>query len=212
MKLPRPRYNLPIVSVTITKAKETPKFNCSFENRNRRFYFSKRVINKLGYNEADPSPVEIKIKMFQNSMVEKLNKITLEIEVNEKKKLPLPVLVDDDFDIEFKFDNNKNVLRILIDLNYNLTFANRNEKVIYVHCLVGVDVMQFMKYVKIINYIKMSSWMFPSGIAPFQNSKHFHNGNQIKPVRRKSVEPPKNNYHTITFNYSHCPTSHVNIV
>ena len=44
-----------------------------------RSYFSKRVINKLGCNEANPAPVEFKIKKFQNSTVEKLNRITLEI-------------------------------------------------------------------------------------------------------------------------------------
>ena len=64
-------------------------------------------------------------------MVKKLHKITLKIEVNKEKKSPLPVLVDDDFDIEFKFDNYKNDIRILIDLNYSLTFTNSNEKVIH---------------------------------------------------------------------------------
>ena len=55
----------------------------------------------------------------------------MEIEVNKEKKLPLPVLVDNDFDIKFKFDNYKNILRIMRDLNYNLTFTNNNEKVIH---------------------------------------------------------------------------------
>ena len=131
----------------------------------------------------------------------------MEIEANKEKKLPLPVLVDDDFGIKFKFDNYKNVLLILRDLNYNLTFANSHEKVIHVHSLVGVDVMQFMKNVKIMNYMKKSAWMFPCSIAPFENSQRFLHENQIKPVGRKSVEPPENNYHTITSNYSHCPTS-----
>ena len=85
LKLPEPPYNLHIVSVTITKGKETAKFNCSFATGSQRSYFSKRVINKLGSNEADPTPVEIKIKTFQNSMVKKLNKITLVIEVNKEK-------------------------------------------------------------------------------------------------------------------------------
>ena len=45
LKLPETPYNLPIVSITINKDKETPKFNCSFETGSQRSYFSKRVIN-----------------------------------------------------------------------------------------------------------------------------------------------------------------------
>ena len=121
--------------------------------------------------------------------------------MNKEKKLPLPVLVDDNFNIKVKFDSYKNVLRILRDLNYNLTFANSNGKLIHVHDLVGVDVMQFTK---------RSAWMFPCSIAPFENSPRFLHENQIKPVGRKSVEPLENNYPTITSNYSHSPTSREN--
>ena len=39
-----------------------------------------------GCKEADPVAVKFKIKTFQNYIVEKLNKITLEIEVNKEKK------------------------------------------------------------------------------------------------------------------------------
>ena len=69
-----------------------------------------------------------------------------------------------------------------------------------------------MKNVKIINYMKRSSWVFSCSIAPFGNSQHFLYENQIKPVGRKSVEPLENNYHTITFNYFHCLTSRENFV
>ena len=65
-----------------------------------------------------------------------------------------------------------------------------------------------MKNVKIINYMIRFAWIFPCSIDPFENSHE----NQIKPLGRKSVEPPENNYHTITSNYSHCPTSRENFV
>ena len=107
--LPDTPYNLAIVSVTITKVKENPKFNCSFETGSQRSYFSKRDINKLGCYESDPVPVEFKIKTCQDFKVKKSNQITLEIEVNKEKKFPLPVLVNDDFDIKFQFDDYKNV-------------------------------------------------------------------------------------------------------
>ena len=54
--------------------------------------------------------------------------------------------------------------------------------------------------------MKRSAWMFPCSLAPFENSQRFLHENQIKPVERKSVEPSENYFHTITFNYSHCPT------
>ena len=116
------------------------------------------------------------------------------------------------FDVFYYNNNYKNVLRILRGLNYNLTFANSNEKAIHVLGLVEVDVMQFMKNVKVINYMKRSAWVFHCSIAPFENSQRFLYENQIKPVGRKSVEPPENNYHTITSNYSLCPTSRENFL
>ena len=127
------------------------------------------------------------------------------MEIEGNKKVPLPVLVDNDFEIRFKFDDNKVFLRILRNLNYNLTFANSNKKVIRIHCFVEVDVMQFTKNVKIINYMKRSAGMFPSSLAHFENCQRFLHENQIKPVGRKSVEALENNYHTITSNYSHNP-------
>ena len=72
--------------------------------------------------------------------------------------------------------------------------------------------MQFMKNVKIINYMKRSAWMFPCRIAPSENGQCFLYEKQIKPVGRKSVVPLENNYHTITSNYSHCPTSRKNFI
>ena len=54
--------------------------------------------------------------------------------------------------------------------------------------------------------------MFPCSIAPFENSQRFLHENQIKPVGRKSEESPENNYHTITSNYSQCPTPRENFV
>ena len=43
------------------------------------------------------------------------------------------------------------------DLNYNLAFANCNEEVIHVYGLIGVDVIPFMKNVKIIVCMKGSA-------------------------------------------------------
>ena len=53
LKLPEKPYYLSIVSVTMTKGKETPKFNCSFDTGSQRYYFSERSINKLGCGESD---------------------------------------------------------------------------------------------------------------------------------------------------------------
>ena len=111
--------------------------------------------------------------------------------MNKEKKITLPVLVDDGFDIKLKFEDYENVLRILRDQNYNLTIPDSSQKLIHVDGLVGVDVMQFMKDVEFINYMKRLAWVFSSSIAPFENSQRYLHENQIKPVERKSVEPPE---------------------
>ena len=38
-------------------------------------------------------------------------------------------------------------------------------EVIYVHSLIEVNLIQFMKNVKIINYMKVSDWMLPGVIV-----------------------------------------------
>ena len=40
--------------------------------------------------------------------------------------------------------------------------------------------------------MKGSTWMFPSGIAPFGNSQHFLHKNQIRPGGNKKVKPLEN--------------------
>ena len=58
-------------------------------------------------------------------------------------------------------------------------------EVIPVHGLLEVDVIQFMKNVKIINYMETSARVFPYSISPFENNQRFLLENQIKPVERK---------------------------
>ena len=55
--------------------------------------------------------------------------------------------------------------------------------------LTGVDIIQFMKNIKIVNCMKGFAWIFPSVIAPFGNSQHFLHKNQIRPVGNKKVKP-----------------------
>ena len=158
-------YILPIVAITVSKGKRKYKLNCLFDTGSQRTYFSGQVMEKLGCYKSFLSPVEYVIKTFLGSKTKKLNQVVVGIEVNKNNSLPLPVLIDDEFDMNLRFDNFKSIKNNLLNLNYKLAFLHEKND-IRVHGLLGIDVIQFMKNIKMGDSMKGSAWEFPTDIFP----------------------------------------------
>ena len=80
---------------------------------------------------------------------------------------------------------------------------------IRVHGLIGIDFIQFIKPMKVVDCMNGVAYEVAQGLIPFGNVDHFLHKSQIKPV----IYPPKShNYNTIMNKYSTCPTTLVNFV
>ena len=188
-------YILPIVAITVSKGKRKYKLNCPFDTGSQRTYFSRQVIEKLGYNKSFLTPIEYDVKTFLGSKTKKLNQVVVGIELNKGNSLPLPVLVDDEFDMNLRFNNFKSVKNNLLNLNYKLAFLHE-KKDIRLYSLLGIDVIQFTKNIKIVDCMKSSAWEFPTGISPLGNCQHFLYENQSTPKKVLSKDF-QHNYHAI---------------
>ena len=82
------------------------------------------------------------------------------------------MLIDDGFSMNFRFNNFKSVKNNLISLNYKLAFLHEHNDV-RVHGLLGMDVIQFIKNIKMVDCMKSSAWEFPVGISPSGNLSTF---------------------------------------
>ena len=79
-----------------------------------------------------------------------------------------------------------------------------------VHGLFGVDVIQFMKNIKIVDWMKGSPSEFPTEISLFSNYQNFLYKNLITPTKFQGK--PQHNYHAIVSEYFTCLDTWVNFV
>ena len=101
-----------------------------------------------------------------------IDQLVLGIGGDKGSSLALSVLIDDEFDMNFRFDNFKLVKNNLINLNYKLAFLSEQNDV-RVYWFFGMDIIQFMKNIKMVDCMKGSAWEFPTGISPFGKCQHF---------------------------------------
>ena len=160
-------YKLPIVAITVSRGKRISRLNCLFDTGSQGTYFDRQVV-RLGCDRSFLTPVEFDVKTFLGSKNKTSNQGVLGIEVDKGSSLALPVLIDDEFDMNFRFDNFKSVKNNLINLNYKLTILHEQNDV-RVHGLSWVDVIQFVKNIKMVDCTKGSAWEFPTSISPFGN-------------------------------------------
>ena len=156
------------------------------------------------------TPVEYVVKTFLESKTKKLNQVVVGIQVNKGNSLPLPVLIDDEFDMNLRFDNFKSVKNNLLNLNYKLAFLHEKND-IRVNGLLGIDVIQFMKNIKMVDCMKGSAWEFPTGIFSLGNCQHFLYENQSTPKKVQSKDFQRN-YHAIVSKFSTCSDTRGNFV
>lgn len=105
------------IALTFGRSKWRTKIKC------HRFYFAKKVAQKLKYTEAIQTPVDFEVKTFLGASTKKLKEMILEIEIKWRHKFSLPILLDDDF----KFHDFGKFKTNLSKLNYKLAFLSNDK-------------------------------------------------------------------------------------
>ena len=126
-----------------------------------------------------------------------------------ERKQPAPVLVDKEFNIPYQFPHLRSIEKNLKQCNskFAFTFSRHNNKR-KISVLIGVELIQQMDNLKIINCMRGKAWLTPKRVAPFGNCNNFL-FNQQKSVAKR---PPPNtllNYYTVLSEHAHCPENYV---
>ena len=202
---------LPIINLKLRGHNgQTCNFNFLFDTASQRSYLSQQALAYLGCNNKLISNVEFEVKTFLGSSKKKLSEVNLDVFVGSSKHYAMLMLIDDQFDISFDVRGLGQAVTNLKSNGHILAADLKTDSdLVTVHGLIGVDVIQFLKQVRMINCMNGSAWRVSKGIIPFGNVEHFLHSSQIESIKfsRKSV----NNFNTLVSKYK-CPSTFVNFV
>ena len=92
-----------------------------------------------------------------------------------------PILIDNSFGVDMNVRGFKESISNISKLNYKLA-ANYHEPI---HGLIGADVIQFIKELKIIDCMHGSAFSVHTGVIPFGDTTHFLYPGQVPVVKPK---------------------------
>ena len=84
----------------------------------------------------------------------------------------MPILVDEDFNLEFNVSDFPNVISNIKNLGFKFAAdLDEESSLVKVDGLIGVDLIQYMDSMEIIECMYGSAWQIPQGIIPFGNAQ-----------------------------------------
>ena len=201
---------LPIFSIEMQGPRGSKvKFNALLDTGSSRSYLARNIVDKLNCDPKTFKLVDYDVKTFLGSGRKRLKEVTLEVHLPSKRYLALPILIDDQFRIDVEVNCLDKVISNFKDLNYNLAADFKNCKTnVPVHGLVGLDIIQFIKEMRVVSCMNGSAFQIATGIIPFGNCNHFLYPEQ---ARQLSKIKATNNFNTIVSKVK-CPSTHVNFV
>ena len=203
---------LPIISLKLRGHNgQSSKFNFLFDTASQRSYLSEPALAMLGCDNRLMSSVEFEVKTFMGSSKKRLKEVNLDVFVGSSKHYAMLMLIDDQFDISFDVKGLGQAVKNLKSNGHTLAADyEADSDLVTVHGLIGVDIIQFLKQVHMINCMNGSAWKVSDsrGIIPFGNIQHFLYPSQIKAT---NLSNSVNNYNTIISKYK-CPSTLVNFV
>ena len=155
------------------------------------------------------SNIEIEVKTFLGSSKKRLREVNLDVYTGPFKHYAMLMLVDDQFDIHLKIKGLGQAVSNLKAKGHKLVAEHETKDLVTVHGLIGVDVIQYLKKMEMVNCMNGSTWKIPEGIIPFGNVNNLLYPNQI--VKSAPVNSTNNNFNAIIAEHK-CPSTFVNFV
>ena len=184
-------------------------FNFLFDTGSQRSYLSNSALELLNCNNKLIATVEYEVKTFLGSAKKTLKQLNLDVFYGRHKYHSRLMLVDDDFDISFNVKGLRNAISNIESKGCNLAaLYSKDSDDIQVHGLLGVDVIQHLKPMRMIDVLNGSAWELPCGIIPFGNIQNFLHPDQVTAI---TAVDKADMFSTIVAKYN-CPSTHVNFV
>ena len=132
----------------------------------------------------------------------------LKIGFGDGKEITCPVLVDKEFNIPYQFPHLRSIKKKLKQCNskFAFTFSRHNNKR-KISGLIGVDLIERMNNLKIIDCMRSKAWLTPTGVALFGNCNNFFN--KQKSTAKRSPSNTLLSYHTVLYEHAHCTENYV---
>ena len=203
-------YLLPIINLKIRGHNgQSSNFNFLFDTGSQRSYLSQHALAKLGCKNQLMADIEFEVKTFLGSSKKRLKEVNLDVFVDPHKHYGTLMLVDDQFDISFDVKGFGQAVRNLKSQGQKLAADfDADKDIVTVHGLVGVDIIQYLKQIQMINCMNGSAWKTSQGVIPFGNIRNFLYPSQIETIKSSQAF---NNFNTILTKHK-CPSTFVNFV
>ena len=189
------------------------KFNVLLDTASSRSYISEEIANELKIDSSKLRPVEYEVCTFLGVGSKEFKETSLTVHLPSGRHLVLPILVDHGFDIKLNVQHLNLAIQNFKQNNIKLAANFDNVKgVLPVKGLVGSDIVQFLKEMRVVGCMNGSALQLASGLLPQGNIDSFLYPEQISRIVNES--PPKvktNNYKTVISKIKVNPI-HVNFV
>ena len=175
-------YLLPIILMQMQGHDGTLfKFNCLLDTASSRTYISQAISDKLNLNSNLCKDVEYKVKTFLGSGNKSLRETSINVFLPSGRYLLRPILVDRSFNVEMNVRGLNQSIENIKSKNFKLA-ANYDEPV---QGLIGADILQFMKDLKVVQCMHGSAFHVTTGIIPFGDTNNFLYPGQV-PIEPKN--------------------------
>ena len=144
-------------------------FNCLFDTASSRSYISNCISDQMGLHKELVKDVEYNVKTFLGSGTKTLQEAMVTVYLPSGRYLLRPILIDSQFNVDLKVRGLNEAIQNIKDKNYKLA-TEFSEPILG---LIGADVIQFIKELKVVQCMSGSAFSVTTGIVPFGDTTHF---------------------------------------
>ena len=187
-------YLLPILRIKMKGHNgKLLKFNALFDTASSRTYISKRISDQMDLVPENVKNVVYDVKTFLGSGTKMLEETSITVFTPAGRYLTRPVLIDDSFIVDLKVRGLDKSIENIKSQGYHLAAAY-DEPIL---ALVGTDVIQFIKELKMIDCMNGSAISVASGIIPFGDTNHFLYHGQVPLEFPTAISKTELNFKTV---------------
>ena len=168
-------FILPIVNLEIEAGKTRTNVRCMLDTGSQKSYLAKSVINRLKV-DAELN-TNLTVNTFLDSGPRSFAETSVTVNLNGNRCL-IPMLVSDSFDLKLKIDGLSQC-HANISKAYKLQDRIRSDEVV-MEGLLGVDVLQYIGEIRLINCLGGTALQISSGVIPIGNVDNFLTNSQLK--------------------------------
>ena len=183
------------------------KFNALLDTASHRSYVNKDIKSKLKLNVV--KKVQYDVRTFIGNGAKNLEETSVKVFLPSGRHHVMPILIDDEFDINLNVINFEAAHNNFKSNKFKLA-ANfeENSNSIHLQGLIGCDILQFVRELKVVECMNGPAYQLASGLVPFGNIDQFLYPHQICKYAGKAIH----NYKTIISSVKECRETITNFV